>query len=331
MTDIKQAGLIEKIKKLFAMAQKGTNNDGSSNEQEASMAMAKAQELLAKYNLDIRTIQDSTANDAAGVAGTGKREQVKVSRSAMYKWQQQLWHVIAEVNFCFHWIVETQEPRYNRVVRCKRHVILGSEANVIVAQMMGEYIMETIERSIPYTGSERLSNSAVSWREGCAVRLIDRLREKAARMKKEGFSTDGANCTGLAVQDLHEKEYAANYDARYGIGSYARMKQSQAEYAAKSAQRAQDEAKRRKQEEEERARTLTGETPVQRAQRERQESKEAGKRAAANARAWERYQRKQEREAARRDLSAYARGFKKANEINLDSQLNNSKKKAGLL
>lgn len=311
-----ESNIIEKIKKLFAMANRATNNDGSSNEQEASAAMAMAQSLLAKYNLDLKTIQDATQEE-------GKREKTQVKRSAMYRWQQQFWKGLAEANYCWHWIVEVSEVRWNRTCRVKRHVILGSEANVAVVTLMGDYLTEVMERLCPYTGTERLSRSAISWREGCAARLIDRIQENMERMKREGVQSEGTTSTALAVQDLHEKEYAANYDARYGMGSYARMKKNEAEWAARSEER-------RKQQVAEQARTLVSETPAERARREKQENRQAAKQAASDARWWERHYRKEQREASRRDVAAYARGFKKANDINLDSQLKKGTKKEEL-
>lgn len=319
MTD---SSVVEKIKKLFAMANRKTNNDGVSNEAEAASAMAKAQELLAKYNLDLAAIQDSIKENPKGGPASGPREKVRIARSAMYRWQQKFWAALAEMNYCFHWIVTVDEehPRRPGIWReVKRHVILGSQANVTVVQMMGEYLTETLERIIPFENADALSRSAISWREGAADRLIERLRENMRKMKEEGFDVEGTKCTALAVQDLHEKEYAANYDAQYGQGAYVRMKQSQAEWDVKLKERQKKYA-------EERARTLAGETPEQRKVRERKESKAAAKQAASDARFWERQYRREQREASRRDISAYARGSKAANSINLDSQLRDSKK-----
>lgn len=315
MTDEKQASVIEKIRKLFQMGQRTRGNDGVSNESEAESAMKLAQTLLAKYNLNLSVIQDSEKK-AEAQGTTGKRERINIHRSAMYNWQRYLWRNLAEANFCFHWVTRVTEFRWGKDREVKRHVILGSEVNVAVVQAMGEYLTETIERLVltHYTKAESLSRSANSWREGCAVRLVDRIQERAAKMRREGFNEDGVSCTALAVQDVHEKEYAANYDDRYGVGAYARMKADHVKWEAKAKEREQEAAAAR-------ARTLAGETPEQRKQRERDEAKVAAKQAAKNAKDWARYQRRAEKKAARRDLVAYARGTKAANSINLDSQL----------
>lgn len=196
------ASIIEKIKKLFAIGQRRHNNDGSSNEAEAAAAMAKAQDMLTKYNLDLRTVQDATAEKKGAVEG-GKRDQVQIKRSAMYYWQQKFWKAIAEANYCFHWVVDTQEPRGDRWRRVKRHVILGSEVNVTVVQMMGEYLTQTMEDILPYPNNERLSRSAMSWREGCAERLIQRVKRKGGqgrirRHHGRRFQLHGAGGSGFA-------------------------------------------------------------------------------------------------------------------------------------
>lgn len=324
-----QDNIIEKIKKLFAMAQRHVNNDGSSNEAEASAAMARAQELLAKYNLDLKAVEDAQVKDAQAVPG-GPREKTQINRSAQYRWQQEFWSALAKANYCWHWVVTVQEEHYSsRTGRdyrnAKRHVILGSAANVAAVTVMGEYLTEVIERLLPYKANERLSRSALSWREGCAQRLIERIEEKLAQMKREGVRDAAGNvtCTALAVQDLHEKEYAANYDAQYGAGAYARMKKRDAEWTV------QMEA-RRKEQEEERARQLAGETPEQRTKREKAEARAAAKQQARAARYWERQRHKARREAARRDIAAYARGAQTAESVNLDAQVKAGKDKERL-
>lgn len=306
--------VIAKIQKLFALANQSKNN----SEAEATSAMAKAQELLAKYNLDMQTVQDTATGPSGSAASSGPREKTTISRSAMYRWQQEFWRELCQLNYCFHWVVEKWEahpkrPGVNR--RVKRHVILGSQANVAVVQMMGEYLTEVMERELPYPNNERLSQSAISWREGMAARLIERITRKMESMKREGFvGPEGVRVTALAVQDLHEKEYAANYDSEYGAGAYAKMKARHANWDKEAAER---QAKRA----EERARLLGSETAEQRAAREKAEAKAAAKQQAADARYWEREFRKQQRRDAKRDMVAYARGAKKADSVNLDQQV----------
>jgi hypothetical protein len=283
--------VIRKIQKLLAIGQHKTTS-----ENEAAAAMSMAQELLAKYNLDMSIIQDTVV-----VGGTAqeqeKREQTKINKSAAYKWQQRLCRVIAEANFCWYWaqefneqVTRNKEQTWRKV---KRHVVLGSEVNSIAVTMMYSYLAETIEDIIPYRASEKLSKSAVSWREGCASRLEERITELAYRMQhpeeKEGLK---AKETGLVLQSLVKKEYGRNYDALYGEGCYERSLVRQAEYAAKPKE---------------------PEVELTDAEKAKQQK--------ASDKWWEKYQREQQREIDKRDLKAFMAGRQTAETISLQDRI----------
>jgi len=71
--------IIRKVQSLLALA--GNN----ANEQEAALAMEKAQELLAKYNLDMAEIGQRESKPA-----DAPRSKEKVERSAMFKFQRDI-------------------------------------------------------------------------------------------------------------------------------------------------------------------------------------------------------------------------------------------------
>ena len=90
--------LLARLQKLLALA-----NDARGNENEASAAMEKVQTLLAEHNLSIADLEskgEGTAQDALRV-----REQK--SSNAMYEYQRELMHAVAEAQYCTHWISET--------------------------------------------------------------------------------------------------------------------------------------------------------------------------------------------------------------------------------
>lgn len=327
--------IIRKIQLLFQMAQRKTNNDGTSNEAEAMAAMAKAQELLAQYNLDLNVVQEARVEGGTAQAVPEKRERQQFSRSAMYRWQQRLARAICEANFCWYWTVDTLDNKqvsggsvrtfaHNRHV--KRHVILGRQGNAKVAEMMYEYLADTIERVIPYQGRERLSRSANSWREGCAERLIERIEEKARKMKEVPKPVAGAPVSGvvaMTVRDVHEAEFAANYDAQWGSGAYAKKKQRDAENSLRWKQEAEERAELMKLERQ-------AETPEMRAKREAREDKEAEQQRKSNERYWHRQDQKEERERMRRDVHAYYQGQDRADDIGLDQQIGEGKEQGKL-
>lgn len=279
---------VRKIQNLLKLAERPEGNEA-----EAAAAMAMAQSLLAKYNLELHTVA------AARVAGgtnepEEKREKSTISRSAVYLWQQELWGTIAEANYCFYWArrVKTTENSYKdkRAIWVKRHVILGREANVVAVRMMGEYLADTIERVIPYKGKERLSNAAVSWRMGCAARLQDRIRRRAWELRTKDEASGAGAGSALAIRNMADAEYEANYDALYGKGEYRAA------------------IVRQKKREEENAAREAAMTPAQKEERDKEARKNrrrsSGRSSTSNV-----------------DWAAYSAGEAKGREIGLDSQV----------
>lgn len=322
--------IIRKIQLLLHLGAHKTGHDGASNENEAAVAMAKAQELMVKYNLDMAVIGSANVEGGTVAQEEEKRERMKTSRSAMYKWQEELCATICEANFCWHWVSWVMEDMYisggtnvklKKPRRVKRHVILGRKANQIVAQMMYEYLVDTIENIIPFTGRDRLSSSANSWRIGCAERLVERIRHKMWEMKTKdtAASEAGSGCTALVVRDFTVSEYTKNYDAKWGEGAWARKLKRESEY---------DEEMH--QEEEERKALLARETDEEREKREEEEFRQEQRYRKAEERRQKAEDRREANENLRRDWTAYGAGRKKGNDIGLDSQLKSSTTKGQL-
>lgn len=285
--------VIRKIQKLLALGKRG------GTEAEASTAMDMAQELLAKYNLDMAII-DKAVVEGGTVAAPEKREKTKIDRSAMYKWQQSLCRRIAEANYCWYWVQEVREPvgkpkdGYQKFRMVKRHLILGREANVAAVTFMYEYLVETLEDILPYPHVERLSRSAISWREGAAERLAERIEAKAYAMRnpdKEASTT--VKETGLMLRSVVQSEYAANYDSLYGVNAYANA-------VARQEVRKAEEAAKPKVEP----------TAAQIAAAEK-----------ANQKYWKQRERQRQQELERRDHTAYRAGRVVGNEISLQDRL----------
>ena len=312
--------VIQQIQKLFNLA-----NSKDNNETEAAEALAMAQKLCAKHNLDVAAIKDSPMATGNTVVDE-KREKTNVNRSAMYSWQRRLWAAMAEANFCWHWITEVPQ-KYNkrsewsgelreRTRYVKRHILLGKESNVLVVRLMGEYICDTIERMCgeQWPNTERLSRQAISWRTGVADRLIDRIQEQAQKMREQSTTDANQNTTALALVDIDSREYEANYDAAYGKGAYQK---------AKAREKAQDEAYQQRVAEEQRQRIemLQNETPEEKRKREDREEKLRIKADQQWQRNSERYRRQRQKESANIDWHAYNRGQAAGDRISLNPQI----------
>lgn len=331
--------VVRKIQLLLQLAERAKGN-----ETEAARAMAKAQELLAKYNLDLSTVQDKVVEGGTNSpdAALAKRDYAKVSRSAMYAWQRKLVRAIAEANYCRHWVETVWEEKYippskrkfgtedevKQEIKVKRHKLLGRTANTMTVLLMVDYLMDTIERLLPYPQAERLSRSANSWREGCSDRLIERIEAKAVAMKTADYATQGeaSYSTALALTNVVKAEEAGNYDFLYGEGAWVRRIAADAAYEANAEDRRLRAEERERKELAALEEQLRLETPAQKASRLKKEARAD----AANERYWQREDRRAERDSARRDRSAYAAGSRTAENIGLETQIGAGKKTAAL-
>lgn len=347
--------VIAKLQKLLNMAKQGQNSGEEHTEAEANVAMALAQKLMAKHNLSMAMVE---ANGETTTVGGSKRSKEKMVGRAMYKWQQALMSETAKANFCRHFIGTTwyqtpvswsSEPKKGYKFQWDEegpngeeykkggswrtkpyHVLVGREVNVISARHMFDYLCVTIERLVPIEGNhQRLSRSAMSWKDGCSDRLQTRLLDRrlanereqreAAEEQRRTQEEQGGAGTALAIvtlTDFAEQERNANYELMYGLepGTLAKR---EAEWEAGREARAAEAA--RLQAEAQAA--LDAMTPKQRAAHERKLKEEQAK----QERRWQRERAREraraEREAAKTDWAAYHAGSRVGETIGLDAQI----------
>lgn len=318
------------VRKIQLLLQLAERTEG--NEVEAAAAMAKAQDLLAQYNLDLATVQEKAV---AGGTNTpedamAKRDYAKGSRSALYRWQRELVKTLAEANYCHYWHVKEMCGTPLRLRN--RHKVLGRVANTTTVLIMVDYLFSTIERLLPeeYAALGRRSTEASLWREGCAERLGERIREKAEAMRKADYATQGeaGYSNAIAIRNMAAAEEAGNYDVLYGKGAWARKLKSEADWeAGREAREARWEleaTQRQEREAKELAELeakLALETPDQKARRLRKEAQADARHARANNRYWDAQDRKDDRERERRSSGAFHAGRRTAEKVGLDSQV----------
>ena len=117
-----QQKVIELIKKCLALAD-------SPYEHEATVAMAKAQELLQKYNLSMKEVS---------IKDVSSREMFEGKIGYNADWKQRLYVHLARENFCSV-LVDIN----------KKHVIvLGRVPNILATYEMGQWLAQQIERIV---------------------------------------------------------------------------------------------------------------------------------------------------------------------------------------
>lgn len=312
--DAQTEAIIDKVRKLLALSQ---NND---NEHQAEAAANKARELLEAYNLDMAIVGKKTNTHAPRDKQTLK--------GGLYKWQRELWHWTAELNFCRYYFYRgiTKGSSYE-------HQLIGSKANVIGTTIMAEYLQDTIERMAQdwvrknRPGKSVFIKEAIAYREGMASRITDRMwriradriradeakrAEEKERMKTNGHYTENA----LVLADVISNEEDLNSDFINGWppGTSAQRRREN-ELRREKAQRDAEEIFRKQREWDEAH-------PEEAAARKAQEQREYNERMEKMYRK-ERNQRtrKPTAEEERRSLASFGDGVRDGEHVSLDRQM----------
>jgi len=182
--------VIRKIQKILSRTKEGRG----ATDEEADTAMKIAQSLMAKYNLDMATV-DAAGSGPGDVAEASVRVEEKSAARVRFKWQRELAKYVAEANFCLHiirmeykrdqddyYVYGTDGRRITRAV----HRFIGRKANVITTQLMFDYLCRAVEDNVPINDKgERFSRASSSWKEGCAAKLCERLASRREDLMAE--------------------------------------------------------------------------------------------------------------------------------------------------
>ena len=318
--------IVAKVEKLLRLAAKNPN------EAEAASATAKAQELLAAYNLDMAAVERNSGD-------TGKRAEENLA-GGRFEWERDLWKAVAELNFCLYWnqivFIQTalgQKVRWKagkqvRGIEQHQHRLVGRTVNVASTKAMASYLEGvadrlTRERCTKAKESPR-SRWAMSFREGISMRIEEKIYERRRELLDEdvrkrrdaeaaartaeaaGVSTS----TAITISSYVQSEWDANVDFVYGEGASATWA---AERAAKAA------AERRADEE---YTAWAAAHPKEAARENARREKEA-----------ERLARRERTASGRRfkgDINAFYAGYAEGDSVSLDMQTE-GRKTAGLI
>lgn len=187
--DALQTQVLDKVKKLLALAK-------SPSEAEAAAALAKASVLLAKYGLSIAEVQQEE----------DVQESVLLEKKRLRAWESALVAVICKAAFT--------EALHYRTQTVGRILLIGREVNIITARELFGYL----HRQILILGRAHSPSIAHvdSFRQGLVQRIGERLAEqyredqgleqrtdKAQRKgkdQKEAEAESGSTTTALVMQ-----------------------------------------------------------------------------------------------------------------------------------
>jgi hypothetical protein len=324
---------IERVRKLLALAR-----DKRGNENEAANAASLAQKLMQDLGIEVSVLEARGESKAGGERGKTKHD-----RAAMYDYQRNLMSEIAQGHFCRYSSVKVHEMSNGKMRFVLRHQLLGRKTNVLGATMLYDYLVDTMDRLLPYQGMDKRGKDALLWLGGCSERLIERLRQsrrdaeaesqrRADEERTRARHPGAAPGTALVVlSDVYSSEDDFNADFINGRepGTTARLRaEANARHAAYIAQRdakvaelvAGGFAKAIAEMiaagyDEEDARRIHAERTRPRT------AKELGRERREQARADERWEKHWARQEAKRNTEAWRQGERAGSKIGLDKQV----------
>jgi hypothetical protein len=172
--DEQQTQVLEKVKKLLALAK-------SPSEAEAAAALAKASVLLAKYGLSMAEVrQDEDVQEA-----------VLLEKKRLRSWESFLVAVVCKATFT--------EALHYRTQAVGRILLIGREVNIITARELFAYL----HRQILILGRAHSPSIAHvdSFRQGLVQRIGERLAEQYQEGQDPEQRKDKAQRKGTDQQD----------------------------------------------------------------------------------------------------------------------------------
>jgi hypothetical protein len=232
-----QKKIIERIKKLLALA---ANN---SNESEAAAAAEKAQALLIEHNLSMSELGDSSTHDK-----TIADNDLLTYRAA---WIKSLLVTTAELCLCGYYStafpkewVESKGWHKDAVKLLAggnsriylKHTFIGKEVNILVAKNLASYLI-TVMQDICEQERKKVPSSertpfTFSFMNACSARLVRRIRD---RIENPGADIHGDITNLPVVINQHKKD---TEDFLEAAGIKLRMRKSLAKIHSQAGARA---------------------------------------------------------------------------------------------
>lgn len=192
--------IISKIRKLLALANNAAATDG-----ERDNAMRQAHAMLAKYNLDVATVEAATGKATAG------EERVE-QESEFYgrPWARRVCGAIAELFFCRYLYVPSGDAKMTV------HSFIGRKSNATTAAEMSKYVVESILKEGRRRTRELGQGNA--WRRSFCLGAAAAIQVRAAKMLDESTKPEAPQPevktkvpgTALVLASVYQQEQEAN-------------------------------------------------------------------------------------------------------------------------
>lgn len=193
-----ESKILNRVRKMLRLAR-----DAGASEGERDNAMRMIHSTLAKYNLDMSAV-DATDSDS---------EESRKNHSADFlgkPWCLRIAQALGRLYFC-HYYYQTLGGNKGPAQKA-RHVFVGRTSNVVTAQEMAQFVVETVNREAQRY-QRNLGGSYGDYRafaQGAAERIRQRVHELIEESSTKGVVTAEAPGTALVLASLYQRETDAN-------------------------------------------------------------------------------------------------------------------------
>ena len=192
--------IIERIQKLLTLAR------DRANEHESAVALAKAQELMAKYSLDASAVDP----EQAAFCGEAVEDFVR-----MPLWRDQLLGAVQRANgvFVVAEAFEESQGVSGRWTTHRRLLFVGRRTDVLVAKYMHAFLRQEIDAR----ARKRGKGLGVAWMNAYRLGCVEAVAEKLQAAAKAAIDDFKAASPGAIV---HQPEDRAAEAKRWFLQSY---------------------------------------------------------------------------------------------------------------
>lgn len=184
-----QERIIDRIRKMLALA-----NDLAATEGERDNALRMAYNTMAKYNIDIASVEQAgRKNDEPRI------DFPKVSWS--WTWAKSVNQIVAEMFFCKYYYFE--KINGTQIT----HHFVGRESNAMTAAVMADYIVNSILKEGRAIYKSNTSPAMRSFVTG-AMHALSRRVDELIKAKQQEFAAQPG--TAIVLASLYDTEAALN-------------------------------------------------------------------------------------------------------------------------
>jgi hypothetical protein len=171
--------IADKIKKLLALSK-------SDNEHEASLALANANKLLMKHNLEMKDLEE--------IDLTCIVEEEVMSAGRIMNYKSMMLNAVMGFNNCE--ILIHSITHGNKIIKA-----IGKKQNIDVSLSMYEYLMNTMERKMKVEKPRNKTSFRLGFSHSIAIKIKEIMQER-------NNSNNDVACTALVIQ---EKKMAKDF------------------------------------------------------------------------------------------------------------------------